>query len=61
MYNMHCNLFSISPTTVISGEGFDRVNTQLLEWGYRVIETPMDETSKMEGLLRCVTLPMKRS
>lgn len=61
MYNMHCNLFSISPTTVISGEGFDRVNTQLLKWGYRVIETPMDETSKMEGLLRCVTLPMKRS
>ena len=60
MYNMHCNLFSISPTTVISGEGFDRVNTQILEWGYRVIETPMDETSKMEGLLRCVTLPMKR-
>ena len=61
MYDMHCNLFSISPTTVISGEGFDRVNAQLIDWGYQVIETPMDETSKMEGLLRCVTLPIQRS
>lgn len=61
MYNMHCNLFSMSPTSVISGEGFDRVNAQLRDWGYRVIETPMDETSKMEGLLRCVTLPISRS
>ena len=26
-----------------------------------VIETKMDETSKMEGLLRCVTLPIQRS
>ena len=61
MYHMHCNLFSISPTTVISGEGFDRVNAQLRDWGYRVIETPMNETSKMEGLIRCVTLPIQRS
>lgn len=61
MYHMHCNLFSISPTTVISGEGFDRVNAQLRDWGYRVIETPMNETSKMEGLLRCVTLPISRT
>ena len=61
MYEMHCNLFSISPTTVISGEGFERVNAQLRDWGYRVIETPMNETSKMEGLLRCVTLPIQRS
>ena len=60
MYHMHCNLFSISPSTVISGKGFDRVNAQLRDWGYRVIETPMNETSKMEGLLRCVTLPISR-
>lgn len=61
MYHMHCNLFSISPDTVISGEGFIAVNSQLREWGYRVLETPMQETSKMEGLLRCVTLPLIRS
>ena len=61
MYHMHCNLFSISPDTVISGEGFNRVNAQLRDWGYRVIETQMNETSKMEGLIRCVTLPILRS
>ena len=61
MYEMHCNLFSIAPDTVVSGEGFDRVNAQLRDWGYKVIETHMDETSKMEGLLRCVTLPIFRS
>jgi len=33
----------------------------LRDWGYRVIETPMNETSKMEGLIRCVTLPIQRS
>ena len=60
MYEMHCNLLSISPTTVISGRGFDAVNTQLRKWGYEVLETPMGETSKMGGLLRCVTLPIFR-
>ena len=60
MYNMHCNLFSISPTTIISGKGFSRVNTQLSEWGYKVIETPFNETAKLEGLLRCSTLPLLR-
>ena len=38
---------------------FERVNYQLRAWGYRVIETKMDETSKMGGLLRCVTLPIQ--
>ena len=61
MYDMHCNLLSITPTTVISGLGFNKVNTQLRNWGYEVLETPMGETSKMGGLLRCVTLPIIRS
>ncbi len=61
MYQMHCNLFSIATDTVISGTGFDRINAQLRDWGYRVVETKMDETSKMGGLLRCVTLPIQRS
>jgi N-dimethylarginine dimethylaminohydrolase len=60
MYNMHCNLFSLSPTTIISGKGFSRVNSQLREWGYKVIETPFNETAKLEGLLRCSTLPLLR-
>ena len=60
MYNMHCNLFSISPTTIISGKGFTTVNAQLRDWGYTVIETPFNETGKLEGLLRCSTLPLLR-
>ena len=61
MYNMHCNLFTISPDTIISGKGFDRVNAQLRAWGYNVLEIPFNETSKLEGLLRCVTLPVVRN
>lgn len=60
MYHMNCNLFSIAPDTVISSIDFDSVNEQLTNWGYRVLTTPMYETSKMEGLLRCVTLPLIR-
>lgn len=60
MYHMNCNLFSVSPTTVISGRGFDRVNAQLRLWGYDVHEVAFSETAKMEGLLRCATLPLRR-
>ena len=60
MYNMHCNIFSISPTTIISESGFTAVNAQLRDWGYTVIETPFNETGKLEGLLRCSTLPLLR-
>lgn len=61
MYHMHCNLFSITPDTVVSGLGFTRVNEQLRAWGYRVLELPYGETAKMEGLLRCTTLPLRRT
>lgn len=61
MYHMHCNLFSLAPDTVVSGMGFDRVNAQLRQWGYRVLELPYGETAKMEGLLRCTTLPLRRT
>ncbi|MDG2312076.1 MAG: arginine deiminase-related protein [Flavobacteriales bacterium] len=60
MYNMHCNIFSISPTTIISEAGFTAVNAQLRDWGYTVIETPFQETGKLEGLFRCSTLPLLR-
>jgi N-dimethylarginine dimethylaminohydrolase len=61
MYNMHCNLLTISPDTIISGKGFERVNAQLRAWGYNVLEIPFNETSKLEGLFRCVTLPLIRN
>ena len=60
MYNMNCNIFTISPGIIISGKGFDVVNEKLRAWGYQVIEIPFNETAKLEGLLRCVTLPIYR-
>ena len=60
MYDMQCNLISITPEDVVSCPTFERVNAQLLDWGYRVHTTPLQETAKMEGLLRCVTLPLFR-
>lgn len=61
MQTMHCNVFSIAPDTVISDVRFTRTNEQMRKWGYRVIEVDLRETSKMGGLLRCSTLPLRRT
>ena len=61
MYDMQCNLISISDSDVVSCPSFKEVNDQLKRWGYTVHETPMKETAKMEGLLRCVTMPLYRN
>lgn len=60
MARMHCNVFSLSPDTVLSGLGFERTNHQMKQWGYQVIEINLTETSKMGGLLRCSTMPLRR-
>jgi N-dimethylarginine dimethylaminohydrolase len=60
MYHMQCNLISTDPLHVVSCPEFDTVNAQLRTWGYEVSTTPMLETAKMEGLLRCVTMPLQR-
>lgn len=60
MYDMQCNLISFTPQDVVSCPSFEGVNKQLESWGYRVHTTPMKETAKMEGLLRCVTMPLCR-
>lgn len=60
MYNMQCNLISITPDHVISCPDFHEVNDTLKAWGYDVTTTVMHETAKMEGLLRCVTMPLFR-
>lgn len=60
MYDMQCNLISITPRDVVSCPSFEKVNQQLKAWGYNVHTTPMKETAKMEGLLRCVTMPLQR-
>lgn len=63
MFNMNSNIFSISPQVIISGESekeFGKLNGQLEDRGFIVEKIPYSETSKMEGLLRCSTLPLRR-
>ena len=61
MQAMHCNVLSVAPNMVISGKGFERTNVQMREWGYKVIEVNLTETAKMGGLLRCASLPLRRT
>jgi len=61
MYNMNSNVFSISPKVIISEQGFTRLNEELERRGFTVERVPYVETAKMEGLLRCSTLPLERA
>ena len=60
MYKMNSNVFSISPDVVLSEKGFVRLNKELRNKGITVEEVPYAEIAKMEGLLRCSTLPLRR-
>jgi len=60
MYDMHSNVFSISPEIVISEKNFTRLNHWLRQNGFTVEEVPYAEIAKQEGLLRCSTLPLIR-
>ena len=60
MYNMNSNVFSISEEVIISEKGFVRLNTELRKRGFTVEEIPYAEIAKMEGLLRCSTMPLIR-
>jgi N-dimethylarginine dimethylaminohydrolase len=61
MQAMHCNVLSLAPNVVISGKGFERTNAQMRDWGYQVLEANLTETAKMGGLLRCASLPLRRT
>ncbi len=61
MYLMGCNVFSINRDVIISERGFVRINEKLTSLGYKVEEIPYYQISKLEGLLRCSTLPLRRS
>ena len=61
MKDMKCNVLSLSPDAVVSGSSFHRTNAQMRSWGYEIIEVNLSETSKMGGLLRCSTLPLRRT
>ena len=61
MYWMNTNVFSIAPDVVVTEEHFTRLNQHLREnWGMTVETVPYREISKMGGLLRCSTLPLRR-
>ncbi len=60
MYEMHSNVFSISPDVIVSEKNFKRLNKWLRGEGFTVEEVPYAEISKQEGLLRCSTLPLIR-
>ena len=60
MYNMNSNVFSISEEVIISEKGFVRLNTELRKRGFTVEDVPYAEIAKMEGLLRCSTMPLIR-
>jgi N-dimethylarginine dimethylaminohydrolase len=60
MYNMNSNVFSVSEKVIISEKGFTRLNEVLRNKGFIVEEVPYSEIAKMEGLLRCSTIPLIR-
>jgi N-dimethylarginine dimethylaminohydrolase len=60
MYLMACNILSISRELIVTERGFVRVNEKLRSLGYQLEEIPYYQISKLEGLLRCSTLPLRR-
>jgi N-dimethylarginine dimethylaminohydrolase len=60
MYEMNSNIFSISEDVVVSEKNFLRLNSLLRDNGFVVEEVPFAEIGKMEGLLRCSTMPLIR-
>ena len=60
MYDMNSNVYTISPQIVVSDKSFTRLNNWLKNQGLQVEEINYREIAKMEGLLRCSTLPLLR-
>jgi N-dimethylarginine dimethylaminohydrolase len=60
MYFMYSNIFSISPDVILSCESFTRLNIELESRGFTVEKIKYIEIAKMEGLLRCSTMPIVR-
>ena len=60
MYDMNSNIFSISENVIVSEKSFIRLNNVSCSKGFVVEEVSFNEISKMEGLLRCSTMPLLR-
>lgn len=57
---MFPNVFSIDVDKIVIERGFVELKEQLVDRGYTVFEVDYQETSKLSGLLRCSTLPLRR-
>lgn len=60
LYDLTCNILSISPDHVVSCDGFRALNAQLEERGIKVSTVSYDAVRRLGGLLRCSTLPLRR-
>jgi N-dimethylarginine dimethylaminohydrolase len=60
LYNLTCNILSISPDHVVSCDSFTALNAQLEARGIKVSTVSYDAVRKLGGLLRCSTLPLCR-
>jgi N-dimethylarginine dimethylaminohydrolase len=58
---MFPNILSLSPEKVIIEREFIELKYWLKDHGFEVVEARFRQISKMSGLLRCATLPLKRS
>ncbi len=57
---MFPNVFSIAPDKIVIERNFHRLKEELLNRNFEVFEVDYAETSKLSGLLRCSTMPLKR-
>lgn len=58
---MFPNIFSLAPDKVVVERSFTALKTALEQRGFTVFEVDYTETSKLSGLLRCSTLPLRRT
>ena len=60
MNRMFPNIFSLSPKDIVVERSFKALIAALKERGYTVHEVDYTENSKLSGLLRCSTMPLRR-
>lgn len=58
---MFPNILSVGPNQVIVEENFHELIKELESKGFETLKVKFRETSKLSGLLRCATLPLRRT
>lgn len=60
LYDLACNILSISPEHVVSCETLGELNAKLTERGINVSTVSFDAVRRLGGLIRCATLAVRR-